>query len=263
MERIITLTTDFGTKDGYAGSMKGVILKINPHCRIIDITHEIFPQDVLGASMVVKSFYRFFPEGSIHVVVVDPEVGSKRKSILVKFQGYFFFGPDNGVFSHIYRENGEREIIELNQGQYFFPGNSATFHGRDIFAPAAAHLSSGVSPREMGKEIKNPITISLPEPEVKEGVIVGEVIYLDRFGNLVTNISRDFWGGLRKKKPLEILIGKKEISRIVDYYAQGKRGEVLALFGSFGLLEIAVRDGSAHAILGVDRGEKVRVREPA
>ncbi|MCI0529812.1 MAG: SAM-dependent chlorinase/fluorinase, partial [Nitrospira sp.] len=190
---IITLTTDFGYRDYFVGSMKGIILGINPQAQVVDISHEVEPYSVDPAAYLIKSSYLYFPQGTIHVVVVDPEVGSTRRPILVEADHNFYVGPDNGVFSYIYGEAKKLRIIHITSEEYVLKPSrqmmlGPTFHGRDVFAPVAAWLSKGISPIKFGQEIQDPIRLSLVEPRSGEkGILEGKVIYIDRFGNLVSN----------------------------------------------------------------------------
>ena len=184
--KTITLLTDFGTKDPYVGIMKGVILSTNPDVRIVDITHEVDPQDVREGAFLVEEYYRYFEKGTIHVAVVDPTVGSDRKPIVFSKDGYFFIGPDNGLFTLLYDDNVRAYAIENRR--YMLKEISATFHGRDIFAPAAAYLSSGVHLSMFGSVVQDPVRLPDLLPTVKENVLHGEVVRFDRFGNAITNI---------------------------------------------------------------------------
>jgi len=260
-QRIITLITDFGGRDEYAGVMKGVILKINPSCQIVDITHQIPPQDVIEASFILNNSYSYFPQSTIHVVVVDPGVGSTRRPIVLSAGGHIFVGPDNGVFTTVCLKESERHTYELTNRKYFLNDISTTFHGRDIFAPVAAHLSLNLEPRELGKEIFDPTTLLEFTPEISSNQIKGKVIHIDRFGNLITNISRDVFTAFTREKKCAIHIAHLVVKKISDAYYEGKDGELLALFGSSDWLEISMKNGSARDLLNVERGEEVTVME--
>ncbi|HLG30718.1 MAG TPA: SAM-dependent chlorinase/fluorinase, partial [Candidatus Brocadiales bacterium] len=189
---VITLLTDFGTKDSYVGIMKGIISGINPDANIIDLCHEIGRQDIFEGAYVLYSSYKFFPAGTIHVAVVDPGVGTKRKIICAKIRDYLFLAPDNGILSLVLTDEKPRLIIEVTNKKHFLPEISNTFHGRDIFAPVAAYLSRGINPLKLGKRLTKIKRIELPHPDAsKQGVLKGKVIYIDVFGNLITNIRRD------------------------------------------------------------------------
>lgn len=258
-ERFITLLTDFGTKDPYAASLKGVILRINPKVDIIDITHDIPPQDIFEAAFTLKCTYKFFPKDTIHIAVVDPGVGGSRKPILIKTKDYMFVGPDNGIFSFIIEEEEEKYIYHLNNKKYHLPVISDTFHGRDIFAPVAAHLSLGVSPDKMGEPMENASVLDIPKPVVKKGKICGTIIHVDRFGNLITNISSHLFNNLVSDNPFEIEVGDRIIKKLNRAYSESNPGELLAIFGSSGLLEISVNLGNCAKELSLGKGDKISV----
>lgn len=253
---IITLTTDFGTKDGYVGAVKGVIKRINPKVEMVDITHHIEPFDVLSAAFALSNFYRYFPHGSIHLVVVDPEVGSQRQPLLIKSEDFVFVGPDNGVFSFVYQNERMTEIIVLSNKKYFLTELSSTFHARDLFAPVAAYLSLGVDAKEFGTKAKECLKLKIPEPKLSKKNLSGEIIHIDGFGNLVTNISADL---LRNKSIANITVGRKPIKKMAQSYFDIPKKEVGALVGSSGLLEIAANQGSAQKILKSSVGTDVRL----
>jgi S-adenosylmethionine hydrolase len=252
MRRIITLTTDFGLKDHYIGAMKGVILSINPDALIADITHEIPPHDVFRGAFVLRNFYRYFPQGTVHAVVVDPGVGSGRKPIAVEADKNIFVGPDNGVFTFVYRESKSVSVFEISNPKYILPSVSFTFHGRDIFAPVAGHLSLGVSIEDLGKKLKKPVLLPVKEPKVGREEIIGEVIYIDSFGNLVTNIPANLI-----EPESRVHIGKRIIRGISKSYADVREGEILAIIGSSGFLEISVNRGRASDVI---KEKSVRVK---
>ena len=256
----ITLTTDFGTQDGFVGAMKGVVLSIHPRAVIVDITHEIQAQDVFGAALTLRNTCRSFPQGTIHVAVVDPGVGGSRKPLLLQTDTYFYVGPDNGLFSFVTETSDTVKAIELRERKYFLSPVSPTFHGRDIFAPVAAYLSLGVDPDEFGPELKHYRTIGYPKPISSETGIEGEVIYVDRFGNLITNVDRPLFEQYVGEKTVQIEVGQEKLEGLRKYYAEVREGSPLALFGSSGLLEISVNGGNARQKLGLDRGVPVRVR---
>jgi S-adenosyl-L-methionine hydrolase (adenosine-forming) len=259
----ITLLTDYGTRDGYVPSMKGVILNINSNVQIIDITHDISAQDILEASFVLRSCYSYFPSRTIHIVVVDPTVGSSRKLLLVATENYYFIAPDNGVLSLIYEAETVSSVTEITTEHYYLNNVSKTFHGRDIMAPAAAWLTKGTAVENFGEPTENYLRLSLPKPKlVGEGLMKGTVLHVDRFGNLITNIRRSDYDEVRSKIPGETfktVIGKQEINGLKEYYAQGQKGELLALFGSSDFLEIAQTQGSAAKTLGAARGMEVGI----
>jgi hypothetical protein len=256
MKRIITLTTDFGIKDHYVGAMKGVILSINQDVSIVDITHQIPPQDIFSGAFAIRNSYRYFPHGTIHIAVVDPGVGSKRKPLALEADGHIFIGPDNGVFTFVYRESKSFNVFEISNPNYVLPDVSHTFHGRDIFAPAAAHISLGISPENLGERVKEPVMISIKEPEIQGEEIIGEFIYTDSFGNLISNIPAELI-----KPGSRVYVGKKVINGISRSYSEAQRGELIAIIGSSGLLEISVNQGRALDIIKKRRRKIGRLNE--
>lgn len=256
---VITLITDFGTQDGYVGTMKGVMLKTSPEVRLVDITHEIPPQDVFRAGFVLRNSYRYFPDGSIHLVVVDPGVGSKRRAILVKTDNHFFIGPDNGVFTFVYESEEIRTVVQLTEKRYFLSDVSNTFHGRDIFAPVAAHLSLGVPLEDLGEPCNDVVRIDIPKPDIKRDGVKGILFYVDRFGNLVSNIREGLLAESSLRRRCKVFVGEEVIDGIKESYSEVNEGETLALFGSSGYLEISVRDRNARERLGLCKGTDVEV----
>ena len=255
--KLITLLTDFGLQDVYVGSMKGVITAINPEISIIDLTHQIPPQDLIAGRFALLNSYAYFPDGTIHLVVIDPGVGSYRRGVAIAFSGGFLVGADNGVFSGILSQRKAIAAVELNNSQYWRTQKpSNTFHGRDIFAPVVAHLASGVSLKELGTEIPVSSLVQLPLPEVttlSNQKIVGCVQYIDGFGNLITNISSN------NLQPIQQVIIKKRSIRLGKTYSDGREKQLIALVGSHGYLEIAINCGNAQQELQVSVGEKVFV----
>lgn len=258
-KRIITFLTDFGDEGGYPGVMKGVALSINPDCHVIDMTHQVSPQNIEEAAFLLNNCCSYFPEQSIHVVVVDPGVGRKRKPILVETDKYWFVGPDNGVFSFVFSMEGFKAVWQITNKSYFLPEVSSTFHGRDIFSPVAAHLSLGVPPEKLGKELKEFVVLKDLEPTLKAGAIKAKVVYVDHFGNLISNVSKDLFGQFVADKPFRIAVGGKMIQKLSLSYADGRDGEVLALFGSSRWLEISVRNGNCQRELGIRKGAEIDV----
>lgn len=258
-QHLITLITDFGLQDGYVGVMKGVIANINPSSKIIDISNNINPQDIFQAAYVLYNSYSYFPKGTIHVVVVDPGVGSKRKILCLRAKDHFFLAPDNGVLSLIFDGEDAPSIREVTNEKYFLQEVSNTFHGRDIFAPVAAHLSKGGSHKELGKRVSSIKKINIPKPiRSPGGVITAEIIHVDGFGNLVTNINKDVFNrmSVKSKKPL-IIVGKKKIKKISNSYKDVRDKELLAIFGSSGYLEISISCGNAGDVLDIKKGDKL------
>ncbi len=263
---MITFLTDFGTADPYVGIMKGVVFSVNPSAVIIDITHEIMPQDIAGAAFCIYSAYPYFPSGTIHVVVVDPGVGSHRSILLVSMAGHFFLAPDNGVLSLILKSGKVDSITSLENERYFLKPVSQTFHGRDIFAPVAGHLSKGLQPDQLGPEIKpnQAVFLNLPMPYLSAGSreIVGGVIRVDRFGNLITNINQQFidkaFGGAEKRQ-LKISVEGHQITGVSDCYQDVSPLSLVALVGSMGFIEISANCGNASEFCGASKGSMVSI----
>jgi S-adenosylmethionine hydrolase len=256
---IITLTTDFGEADYYVPAMKGSILSINPSVEIVDLTHLIPPHDIYTAAFTLLCCYRDFPKNTLHTVVVDPGVGSARRPILVMTDDYNFIGPDNGVFSYIYQRDHVNRIVHLTTPHYFRSPVSSTFHGRDIFAPCAAYASKLVEWRQMGEEITDPVRFNTPVPVVSGSQIRGHVIHIDRFGNIITNITSAELSEERAKSGARVKIGKHEASRVLSHYAEANRDELFAYFGSAGFLELALQRQQAARIVEARRGVEVEV----
>jgi len=254
---IITLTTDFGLSDPYVAMMKGVILSINPSARLVDVSHQIGTGAVSQAALLIRETFPYFPEGTVHLAVVDPGVGSHRKLIALEADAHSFVGPDNGLFWPVFRDFIGAKAVHLTQTRYFLPSITRTFHGREIFAPVAAHLSLGLSLESLGPSIRELKKLNLPQPHVKEGVLCGEIIRVDHFGNLVTNIpSRELMAFLESGPP-RIEAGKLVVRKLSRIYADGQEGEPLALINSSNLLEIAVNLGRASEYMGLRNGEIV------
>jgi S-adenosylmethionine hydrolase len=258
---LIALLTDFGLRDHYVGTMKGVMLGICPEASLVDISHDVAPQDVLGAALELAAAYAYFPSSTIFLVVVDPGVGSTRRAVAIEAGGYRFVAPDNGVLSIVLERSPISGAVELTASQYSRPTISKTFEGRDRFAPAAAWLASGVPLRALGRTASPLVRLEVPSPRATEAGIDGDVLRVDRFGNLITNIDQ---ATLQKLSgAVSVRIGSEVIPRIVATYAEAKAGEVCALVGSSDYLEIAVNGGSAAATLGQGRGAIVQLRASA
>jgi S-adenosylmethionine hydrolase len=256
---IITLLTDFGLKDPYVASMKGVILSINPQCTLVDITHQVHSHDIKEGAFILAQTYSTFPKGTIHVAVVDPGVGSPRKPILFVTKKYFFVGPDNGLFTMALKAETVKQAVLLTNQRLFLTKVSSTFHGRDIFAPVAAYLSLGVKPEGFGPSIKSWREISIPDPAMKQGKLIGEIVHVDAFGNLVSNIDHKSLLRFSKGQVFAVKIGQRTITGIKKGYWEGGKDEPMALIGSGGLLEISVREGNAQKSLRVRKGDAVIV----
>jgi hypothetical protein len=256
---VITLLTDFGTKDHYVASIKGVILNINPECHLVDITHRVNPQDIEEGAFILANAYSYFPKGTVHLCVVDPGVGGSRKPILLVTQNYFFVGPDNGLFTLVAQREKVKQVLVLSKRKYFLSKISSTFHGRDLFAPVAAHLSLGARPTAFGYEISSLKGIGFQKPVVKEGRLLGEILHIDAFGNVISNIDEARLSRFVQGCPFVIRAGRKSIPGLKEGYWEGKKGEPIALLGSGGFLEISVREGSAQKILKVKKGDKIEI----
>lgn len=252
---IITLTTDFGLSDGYVGAMKGVILGIAPDARLVDLSHEITPQNVRQGAYILESAIPYFPGGTVHVAVVDPGVGGNRRPLLVTTPRAAFVGPDNGLFTFAL-DAPAAQAWALDRPAYWLSDVSRTFHGRDIFAPVAAHLAAGVAPQAVGTPITDALRLPLQMPQRRgNNRILGHVIHIDRFGNLISNIPAAWimtgvW---------TCDIAARHIPRISDTYSAGAPGELLALIGSRGTLEVAIREASAAQTLGARVGQPVEL----
>jgi S-adenosylmethionine hydrolase len=256
---IITLTTDFGLRDPFVGIMKGVILGICPAARLVDLSHEVSPQDVFEGALLLESSARFFPPGTVHLAVVDPGVGSRRRGLAISAAGQQFVGPDNGLLTAMLNEPGWR-AVSLENPDYRLAEVSRTFHGRDVFAPAAAHLAAGVALERLGPPVRDPVRLYLPDCRLEDGALVGEVIGADRFGNLITSLTA--WRMGEAGADWQVELGGRVLGSLVNCYAQGREGEASAVIGSTGRVEIFVRNGSALALLGAGRGTPVRLRKP-
>ena len=259
---LITLLTDFGTKDHFVASMKGVILSINSQARIIDITHEIAPFRIAEAASCLRACYRTFPEGTVHVAVVDPGVGSSRRPILVTTSRYFFVAPDNGVLTLVLAEEQDVEIRHLENRQYQLESPGATFHGRDLFAPAAAWLTKGQPSSVFGGLIDDPVRLPVESPAWCERTLVGQVTGIDRFGNFLTDITvrhLDDARAVTQGGTLTISIAGSRIDGLVSSYSEGRTDHPAALINSNGFLEVFMKEGSATDRIQIRIGEQIRV----
>ena len=259
--KLITLTTDFGTADGFVASMKGVLLRLCPEAKIVDITHEIPPQDVVRAAYVLEQSTRWFPRGTIHVVVVDPGVGTERNILIAELGNQTYIAPDNGVLTRVVRGTGPARFRIVTEPRFMLDPVSQTFHGRDIFTPVAAHVANKVPPKRFGPPVERIKLLDLPEPVVKPGPrIAGEVIYTDRFGNLMSNIDQTLLAGtFGPRAAVVVRIGDKTVRGLATTYSSGVAGDVIALINSARLLEIAVNGAKATRTLNLGVGEPVVV----
>jgi S-adenosylmethionine hydrolase len=259
---IVTLLTDFGTEDYFVGAMKGALLSVNPEARIVDITHEIPPHDVEAAAFTLLAAYETFPAGTIHVAVVDPGVGSARRAVAVEGAGRLFVGPDNGLFGYVYERLKRFRVFHVVEQRYFRESVSTTFHGRDVFAPVAGALSCGTHASELGPEVTDFVRLPLAAVSRRDDTtLVGTVIHVDRFGNCVTNITPRDLDAETLARGARLFVAGSEIRSFRRFFADegGASGEPFAVWGSAGLLEIAVFRDSAARVLGLGRGSEVEV----
>jgi S-adenosylmethionine hydrolase len=260
---IITLTTDFGLNDHFVGAMKGVILEIAPEAQIVDISHAVQAFDILDGALTISQAYSYFPSGTVHMVVVDPGVGTARRPLILTGDRHLFVAPDNGVLSLICDRQERLSVRHVTAEHYFLPQRSNTFHGRDIFSPVAAYLAKGLAPDRFGEEIADYVRFAAPRPKpVDERTLRGVVLKVDRFGNLITNITPADAPQLFGATPpaFQIAIGSKApATRICTSYAEGTPGEVFGILGSMGFLEVATNRGSAFQLLGAGKGSEVNV----
>jgi S-adenosyl-L-methionine hydrolase (adenosine-forming) len=258
MQPIITLTTDFGQKDHYVSVMKAVMLGINPDLRFVDVSHEIPPQDVMAGAWVVRNASLYFPPGTVHLVVVDPGVGTDRKPVAIRINDQIFVGPDNGIFSLI-ADEFEYQAWKLMEPEFWLNNPSSTFHGRDIFAPAAAHLATGTRLQEMGEPITELVTYRWAVPISDKDGVQGWIIHIDRFGNLVSNIPAPMIEESIRQSRFRIYVGNTILDEISPTYAAVPEGEPVAYIGSSGHLEIAINKGNAMEMLGVQKGAQISI----
>jgi S-adenosyl-L-methionine hydrolase (adenosine-forming) len=259
---IVTLTTDFGTNDHFVGAVKGVILDIAPEAAIVDITHAVQAYDVLDGALAIAQAYSYFPTGTVHMVVVDPGVGTARRPIVASSDGYHFVAPDNGVLSMVYAREERMHVRHVTSEHYFRQPVSNTFHGRDVFAPCAAYLAKMVDSHKFGDEIEDYVKFAAPRPKAAgENRIRAVVLKVDRFGNLITNVTPQDIPALFKEKAsgFKIVVGGKEITEIRSNYAEGTPGEVFGILGSMGYLEIVANRAAAAQLTGVGKGAEVSI----
>jgi S-adenosyl-L-methionine hydrolase (adenosine-forming) len=260
---VIALLTDFGSRDHYAGTMKGVALGICPEATLVDISHDLPPHDVLAGALELAVSYRYFPSGTVFLVVVDPGVGSARRGIAAEAGDYRFVAPDNGVLTLVFDETPPRRVVELTERRYARPTVSRTFEGRDRFAPAAAWLAKGIELAALGRPAGAVHRLEVPRAQISNDSIDGEVLRVDRFGNLITNIDRPTFEKFAAGGALSVRIGGEQIARVVSTYADAAAGELAALFGSSDHLEVALSGGRASDTLGAGRGAPVHVSRGA
>ena len=256
---IVTLLSDFGTKDHYVASMKGTILTINPRCTLVDITHDIKSHDIEEGAFILSNVYSFFPRGTIHLCVVDPGVGGPRNPILLVTVDHFFVGPDNGIFTFVLQREKVKQMVALTNQKYFLSQVSTTFHGRDLFAPVVGHLSLGVKPNAFGKKVRSWTKLTFRKPQVEGRKLVGEILHIDTFGNLISSIDEEHLLHFVKGRAYFIRAGKRMIRGLKKGYWEGRENEAMALFGSGGLLEISFRERSAQKILKAEKGDQITI----
>ncbi len=258
----IVLLTDFGWRDGYVGTMKGVIRSLAPKTEIMDLAHELPSFDILHASLVLQRSYQFFPQNSIFVCVIDPGVGSERKPILVKTQDYVFIAPDNGILTLPLKETKIEKILHLNQEKYFLNPVSHTFHGRDIFAAVAGHLANGTPLDQLGSPLKTIYQLTEQDPKIDEEKILGQIISIDRFGNAITNIKKQTIEHYFPKLEFAASIqndSKTTLSKFCSHYAEGRPNEPIMIFSSNGFLEICLNQSSIQKLLELQVGDEVTI----
>jgi S-adenosylmethionine hydrolase len=259
---LITLLTDFGDRDYFVASMKGVILNINSQTRIVDLSHHVGPYQIEEAAYLLQACYRYFPEGTIHVAVVDPGVGTARRPLLVTTSRYYFVAPDNGILTGIYQEETSIEVRAIENKQYRLDSEGATFDGRDVFAPAAAWLTRGQMPGSYGRLIRDYVTLPGSDPMWADKTLMGKIVYVDHYGNLISNITplhlKEVQGRSRKST-VTIRIAGVEIEGLVKAYADGRVDAPSALINSNGQLEVFLKEGSADALLKCTRGQQIEV----
>ena len=257
---IITLTTDFGTGSPYVAAIKGVILSINPQVTLVDVTHDVRPQDVRHGALILDDVTDRFPADAIHLAVVDPGVGTDRKILVAEIGRRLYVAPDNGLLSRLARRTPPSDVRELAEPRYWLDSVSATFHGRDVMAPVAAHLSLGLDPEKLGPPLAKLVMLDWPEPVVSSGEIEGEILDVDSFGNLITNVDAALLAPLPAGRPVRVRLGEHEVEGIRSTYGDGPDAALIALVGSTGRLELAIVGGSAAATLGTRIGDPVIVR---
>jgi S-adenosylmethionine hydrolase len=261
---LIALLTDFSWHNWYLGVMKGVIKGINPEVRIIDLCHDVSSQDVREGGFILSNSFDYFPPGTIFLCVIDPGVGTKRKNLVVETKDHFFVAPDNGILSSVFERAKVEKAYYVEPGKYTLPVKGATFFGRDVFAPIAAHLSLGVPPEKIGEELASVLTVPAIRPFLNDaGEISGRAVYVDTFGNIITNIAEDFIESIYPAgavwDKISVRLAGRRIKGVGRYYAQGEEGMLIALINSWGYLEIAVNKGSAWRELGLKEKKSLEI----
>jgi S-adenosyl-L-methionine hydrolase (adenosine-forming) len=259
---LITLLTDFSDRDYFVASMKGVILNINPQARIVDLSHQVGPYQIEDAAYLLKSSYRYFPDGTVHIAVVDPGVGSARRPLLVSTSRYYFLAPDNGLLTDVVHEELSVEVRQIENKQYRLDAEGATFDGRDLFAPAAAWLTRGQAPGTFGRLIRDITTLPAHEPAWEGSTFVGRIVYVDHFGNLISNITPSHLADIRrstKRTSVSIHIAGMTIEDLTSSYADGAIDSPYALINSNGQVEVFIKEGSAANRLNIGRGARIEI----
>lgn len=249
---IVTVLSDFGERDGYVAAMKGVILSLAPNAAVVDVGHQVPRGDVEAGAFVVSQYWSLFPGGSVHLIVVDPGVGGARRALAAAVDGRFIVAPDNGLITRVLRAAGEWVAVEITSRRILRGAISSTFHGRDIFAPAAAHLAAGRPLSEIGARLPNPVLLDVADPRREEGSVHGRIIHADRFGNLISDIPADWVDG-----GYEFRVEDRDVGRLRGSYSDVAHGEALTLIGSLDTVEVAVRNGSAAETLHLGRGAAI------
>lgn len=261
---IITLLTDFGVKDHFVGVMKGVILSINPDADIVDISHDVAPQDIQQAAFLLKNAYPYFPANTIHVVVVDPSVGTNRRALIASSDKGVFIAPDNGVLSYLYADKVVGEVREISADHYWLKPRTGTFDGRDVFAPVAAWTSKGVSLASFGEPITDYKTFEIAQPaQVQQGVWKCRILSVDRFGNLISNLTKEQFTallGAGEQQRFAFRLGEQNILKLAQTFADGAPGEIMALFGSSGYVEFCVNQGNAATATTLQAGKDILLK---
>ncbi len=258
--RIVTLTTDFGFSDPYVGAVKGVLLSTNPEINIVDISNGVNPFDLLDGGYTLAQAYRYFPSGTIHLVVVDPGVNTNRRPLVVRAGAYTFVAPDNGVLSLVYEQEPEFRAFHVTAEHYFRDSGRGTFQGRDLFAPVAGWLTKNIDPDKFGPQVSDVVRFALPKTRTEADGVHGVVLKTDRFGNLITNLRREQLPELNRQSRFELRVGKVTIQKLVDAYAEGGSGELFAIWGSAGFLEISGNRAPAARLAGAERGAEVVIK---
>ncbi len=256
---VVTLLSDFGNRDGFVGILKGVLLGICPSARTIDLSHEIAPQDVMEGALVLSAAVDHFPVGTVHLAIVDPGVGTDRRALLIETEAFTLVGPDNGLLSLAAARSPLRKIVHLDEPRWFAPSPSATFHGRDVFAPVAAHRANGVPPEQLGSIVEDYARVTIPAVRRVDDGIEGQILYVDRFGNLVCNIARSDLTASSGTQ-MTVRLGDVTIAQISATYGAVREGKPVAVWNSWDRLEIAVRNGSAVRQLRARSGDRVQLK---